>query len=69
MRRLEFELTDLDRQLDDVSNQSGANVCNDCGATCFAIDHKVPGHTDLFGKPQVPGECICHYCVDDREQS
>jgi hypothetical protein len=29
VRRLAIELTDLDRQLDDISNQSGTNVWNE----------------------------------------
>jgi hypothetical protein len=66
LRRLAIELTDLDGQLDDISNQSGTNVCNECGVTWFAMDHNIPGKTDLFGKPQVPGECVCHYCVEDK---
>ena len=69
LRRLAIELTDLDRQLDDVSNQSGTNVCNECGVTWFAMDHNIPGKTDLFGKPQVPGECARPYCVEDRERT
>jgi hypothetical protein len=67
LRRLAIELTDLDRQLDDISNQSGTNVWNGCEVTWFAMDHDIPGQTDLFGKPQVPGECACHYCVEDRD--
>ena len=69
LRRLAIELTDLDRQLDDISNQSGTNVCNECGVTWFAMDHNIPGQKDLFGREQVPGECVCHYCVEDREGS
>ena len=68
LRLLAIELTDFDRQLDDISNQSGTNVCNECGVTWFAMDHNIEGQFDLFGKPQVPGECIGHYCVEDREQ-
>ena len=69
LRRLAIELTDIDRQLDDISNQSGTNVCNECGVSWFAMAHNDPTATDLFGKPQVPGECVCHYCVEDRERS
>ena len=36
LRRLAIELTDLDGQLDDISNQSGTNVCNECGGSWFA---------------------------------
>jgi hypothetical protein len=68
LRRLAIELTDLDRQLDDISNQSGTNVCNECGVTGFAMDHNDPTGTDLFGKPNMPGECVCNYCVEDRER-
>jgi hypothetical protein len=69
LRRLAIELTDIDRQLDDISNQSGANVCNECGVTWFAMDHNIPGQTDLSGNPQVPGECACHYGVEDWERA
>jgi hypothetical protein len=51
LRRLAIELTDLDRQLDDISNQSGTNVCNECGGSWFAMAHNDPTATDLFGKP------------------
>ena len=68
LRRLAIELTDLDRQLDDISNQSGTNVCNECGGAWFAMDHNIPGKLDLFGKEQVPGECVCSYCVEDRDR-
>ena len=69
LRRLAIELTDLDRQLDDISNQSGTNVWNECGVSWFAMAHNDPTGTDLFGKPNVPGECVCSYCVEDRERS
>ena len=69
LRRLAIELTDLDRQLDDISNQSGTNVCNECGVSWFAMAHNDPTATDLFGRPQVSCECVCHYCVEDRERS
>jgi hypothetical protein len=32
------------------------------------MDHNIPGQTELIGKPEVPGECACHYCVGDREE-
>jgi hypothetical protein len=69
LRRLAIELTDLDRQLDDISDQSGTNVCNECGVSWFAMAHNDPTGTDLFGKPNVPGEWVCSYCVEDRERS
>jgi hypothetical protein len=68
VRRLAIELTDLDRQLDDISNQSGTNVGDECRVTWFAMDHHDPTGTDPFGKPNVPGECVCNYCVEDRER-
>ena len=68
LRRLAIELTDLDRQLDDISNESGANVCSGCGVSWFAMAHNDPTGTDLFGKKQVPGECASHYCVEGRER-
>jgi ribosomal protein L37E len=49
--------------------ERGTNVCNECGVTWFAMDHNIPGQKDLFGKEQVPGECVCHYCVEDRERA
>ena len=37
--------------------------------TWFAMDHNIPGKLELFGKPQVAGECVCSCCVEDRERS
>lgn len=46
--------------------ERGTNVCNECGMTWFAMAHNDPTETDLFGKPNLPGECVCNYCVEDR---
>lgn len=49
--------------------QRGTNVCNECGVTWFAMDHNIAGKVDLFGKTQVPGECVCTYCVEDKARN